>query len=541
MDMSDRTVSFIDAVNAASPSGSKGPAQARHIEVLSESSSQAQARSSSGFSSHIDGEASADQPDLPEEKSRPRRGTKTPTTAAGLSNAPPSTPSKQNRFAQATAPPSIRQHIDDARTRPAVREESPTSLLDPKADQVHSRAHASNIRLTSEARQIIARSASKYPFITAALLQQCGAADLQKPNLADFAQPAIIEAARAVLNQEGILAALLASAVAESTSHGRSGQLAVEALSVTFDQLGKDLIDLGHVYCDLSTLDMSLGVYPIGQLALAIYVQHHSPSHGGGPDVEGAAMAVTFTHDGVFNPQEALKQWNNVYHEALAIKHQYNVAVVVAHLTRAMNASRTEQLRLRPEDAARASVPVLWSEFVYATVDEAGHRRAQHGSSVVYTAAELALLRHDIMAFGRAWIRMDRQDAATASFLLTGGNSAAQIKHFHTLQSAADAPSTEDARYATLAQKTQACYNAIAMLQSTHAELRAEQASSAIVLAALQATVGSLSTIKTLAATLDPSDTIAKTAPAPDKPKPDLPKPRPNRKLDRSKPDLPKP
>ncbi len=73
------------------------------------------------------------------------------------------------------------------------------------------------------------------------------------------------------MHQESILAALLASAIAESASHGFAGTFAVEQLSETFDQGGKDMIDLEHVICDLSPLDISLGVYPLGQLALAIY------------------------------------------------------------------------------------------------------------------------------------------------------------------------------------------------------------------------------------------------------------------------------
>jgi hypothetical protein len=316
-----------------------------------------------------------------------------------------------------------------ARDKQAPPDEPPASPFDPKSDQVHARANASNLRLAAEARQIIAKSSSKYPCISAALLRKCGAGDIPKPNLSDFAPSAVVEAARAVMHQESVLAALLASAIAESASHGFAGTFAVEQLSETFDQGGKDMIDLEHVICDLAPLDIALGVYPLGQLALAIYTKHHSPSHMGGPDVEAAAMEVSFTHNGVFNPQLALKQWNNVYHEALIIRSDYNIAAVITHLTRAMNAVRTEQLRLRAEDGARTTVPVTWSEFVYATVDEAGHRRTKHGSSVVYTALELANLRLDIMAYGRAWMRMAKQDQITASFLPTGSNNPAHVLH----------------------------------------------------------------------------------------------------------------
>ena len=97
-------------------------------------------------------------------------------------------------------------------------------------------------------------------------------------------------------HQEALLAALLASAVAESATQGLQGKLAVEKLSETFDQTGQDLIELNRVTCALSTCDITLGVYPIGQIALAIYFKQHSPTLAGGPD-EGAAAAEDFYCD----------------------------------------------------------------------------------------------------------------------------------------------------------------------------------------------------------------------------------------------------
>ena len=193
------------------------------------------------------------------------------------------------------------------------------------------------MRLVSEARQIIARANARFPCITAALLQKCSAAHLPKPNFADLPPTVVIEAARAVMNQEAVLAALLASAIAESASHGNAGKRAVEELSETFDQTGQDMIELNRVTCALNTCDITLGVYPIGQIALAIYFKQHAPTQAGGPDVEGAAAAVDFYCDGVFNPKDAIKEWNARYCEARVIQFEYNITSVVAHLTRAMN------------------------------------------------------------------------------------------------------------------------------------------------------------------------------------------------------------
>ena len=82
-----------------------------------------------------------------------------------------------------------------------------------------------------------------------------------------------------------------------------------EELSETFDQTGQDMIELNRVTCALNTCDITFGVYPIGQIALAIFFKQHSPTQAGGPDVEGAAAAVNFYCDGVFNPKDAIKEW----------------------------------------------------------------------------------------------------------------------------------------------------------------------------------------------------------------------------------------
>ena len=217
---------------------------------------------------------------------KPSRSLSTRSSSSSGSQ-PPSTPP---RMAGRTvpAPASIRHHIDQARAQPsAANGPLAPGPLDPKADQVHVNAYASNIRLVSEARQIIARSNARFPCITAALLQKCSASHLPKPNFADLPPTVVIEAARAVMNQEAVLAALLASAIAESATHGAQGKRAVEELSETFDLTGQDMIELNRVTCALNTCDITLGVYPIGQIALAIYFKQHSPTQAGGPDVEG--------------------------------------------------------------------------------------------------------------------------------------------------------------------------------------------------------------------------------------------------------------
>ncbi len=132
--------------------------------------------------------------------------------------------------------------------------------------------------MAAVARKILTRSMATYESIGKALCRQVDAQGMKPQDLEDFHNSKIIEAVRAAMNQEAILFALHASAQAESVSHGKLGAMAAELLSTSFDSNGADMIGDSHVICDLTPLDLSLGVYPIGPLALAVYIKNHATS-----------------------------------------------------------------------------------------------------------------------------------------------------------------------------------------------------------------------------------------------------------------------
>ena len=197
VDMSDRTATFIDAINTASPAGFKGsisnprikdgtgftslldakdtaPEEDTRFEEASAES--AEAPDTKADKSETKAEKS-EKPDKASDKSDPKlkqkeksarpTSTRSTTALAALSSAlasvPPTTPLRMSGRT-APAPASIRAHIDLARANPSQVLGPPAAgPLDPKADQVHVNANASNIRLVSEARQIIAKSNARFP------------------------------------------------------------------------------------------------------------------------------------------------------------------------------------------------------------------------------------------------------------------------------------------------------------------------------------------------------------------------------------------
>ena len=150
-------------------------------------------------------------------------------------------------------------------------------IEDSKDSQRHLLAHADNIRIAANARQILARHAMLFPDITRALHAKSGLTGVARPSLLDFPYSVLCEAAWAAMNQENILAVLRASATAEGGSHGRAGARAADILNAEFDSTGADLIYAGHVANEVTPLELALNVNPLGQLALAIYVKHHVP------------------------------------------------------------------------------------------------------------------------------------------------------------------------------------------------------------------------------------------------------------------------
>ncbi len=84
----------------------------------------------------------------------------------------------------------------------------------------------------------------------------------------------------------------MASAVAENSTHGVAGKVASRVLSEDFDQNGSNFIDMGTFHFALDTLDLALGIYPIGQIALAIWTHHHAQSNSDGPIIAASPTAL---------------------------------------------------------------------------------------------------------------------------------------------------------------------------------------------------------------------------------------------------------
>ena len=283
---------------------------------------------------------------------------------------------------------------------------------DPRTDQRHLESHAVNLSLLGEARRILAKASQSYPGIQRALAARCGGADLPRPPNTDFPPVVVCEAAREMQIQEAALQVLLASARAEAPVAGVSGAAAIAALSGRFDEKAAACIERGRVICEISPLDHALGVFPVAQLALSLYLEHHSPSVRTGPDVVAISKAMTFTVGGQFDPNSAPEKLAVAIHELEHTNTEFEVSTVYLNVLNALGAAKSAAFTLFPEDGGE---PMPWNTFVHRVTREGTLRRAAKGNVMGYTLGDLKTLMREIEDFGDAW----RRERAEQAHLLT--------------------------------------------------------------------------------------------------------------------------
>ena len=204
-----------------------------------------------------------------------------------------------------------------------------------------------------------------------------------------------------------------------------------------------------QILCELTPLDLALGVFPLGNLALAIYFAAHTPAARVGPDILATATALDFRPHGVFNPADSFFDFSRAWADARAADISYDVTNVYVKVVQALGRASEEVLRIRPEDAPRADFPDNWGLFASDTMVELASRRRRLGNGLTYSVVELRRLRNDIVACGNAWTNHQSVLTSTAE-LQTFGSSVHRISMVATQPTgAATAPAATPAVPAT--------------------------------------------------------------------------------------------
>ena len=104
----------------------------------------------------------------------------------------------------------------------------------------------------------------------------------------------------------------------------------------SFDEMAAEAIIRGHVLCRLTPLSIALGVFPIAQLALHLYVKYHAPSLRPGADLAAISAAISFKPAGSFNPVAAMQPFRKALYETEAALADYDVHASYGNIVKAL-------------------------------------------------------------------------------------------------------------------------------------------------------------------------------------------------------------
>jgi hypothetical protein len=148
-------------------------------------------------------------------------------------------------------------------------------------------------------------------------------------------------------------------------------------MGADIDMIGAGMIYDGKVICELTPLDLALGVFSLGNLALAIYVAAHTPAARVGPDIRATASALDCRPHGEFSPADSF--FTSAAHGLEDIS--YDVTAVYVKVVQALGRASEEVLRIRLEDA-RGDFPDSLGLFASANVQELASCRRRLGNGL---------------------------------------------------------------------------------------------------------------------------------------------------------------
>ena len=164
-----------------------------------------------------------------------------------------------------------------------------------------------------------------------------------------------------------------------------------------------------QVICRLTPLSIALGVLPIAQLALHLYVKYHAPSLRPGADLAAISAAISFMPAGVFNPVVALRPFRKALYETESAMIEYDVSASYANIVKALCRVQYEELDIYEHDDHRPTR--TWKGFVNATRKSLERRREYHGSRLHYSEGELASLLDNVRDFADEWQKLKAGDS----------------------------------------------------------------------------------------------------------------------------------
>ena len=237
---------------------------------------------------------------------------------------------------------------------------------DPAREQQNIVALTSSLAHASDAIGFLTAHARRYPLTTAALREAGGAEGSPPAVLQDFSVLVLLPAVHAAKQQEHGLYLLHGAASRDRTCAASVRAEARLNRAALFDVACDAAIRTGRVRVTVSPLDLCLGVVPVAQLALYVFLENHAYRVPAVSPLIAEAQKVSFVTNGRLHPAgiDALyAAWGLALGEGQDIPHAEIMFHLVEALTRDAEAAGAAGTKV-----PIAGVPTSWTDFAFGVL-----------------------------------------------------------------------------------------------------------------------------------------------------------------------------
>ena len=309
-----------------------------------------------------------------------------------------------------------REHADGLESAVTSNSSSPARTagggVDVARQQQHLVAATQALGITTDATGILEAHRAAFPLTYKALLARAGGS--APASLGDFPLLVLAPAVLAARQQMHGLTMLREAASRTAAAAGPAGARAAAAFAdPAFDYHAARAVTRDHVVGNASPLDLCLGVMPLAQLGLHLWLSHHAFQASGTSDLVTIATQLDFAPQGVLDPGAGMEPFVVAWSRALGteedIPHVEVYYLLVEALHRDAKVPESGQVAACVDGALMS-----WTAFALATVRDWRRDSGGLGGGSLRRAPTLADLQSLILCI------QDFGDACTADQYVPG-------------------------------------------------------------------------------------------------------------------------
>ena len=147
---------------------------------------------------------------------------------------------------------------------------------------------------------------------------------------------------------------------------------------------------------EVGPLQLTIGCYPVLQIALHLFYEHHAPIVVSASPLVELARAVRLFKGTVFSPARGLDAFFTEHAQARRDKLDYDATLVYGHLVNAINQASAISYEYYP---ANGDEPVAWRAWAMRTVRDHQRHLLLGGPASGYLSKDVNALRDGLRKF----------------------------------------------------------------------------------------------------------------------------------------------